>query len=130
MTYISTSVNPSAIISEKAGAAMTEPAFFIAKFDTNGGVVKAGAGECALGVFMPTNDEAVHQGDGVDIQVKDIGYVKTGGAITKGAAIASDANGKAVAAASGKFILGYALASAAAADEVILVQITKSGYQA
>ena len=32
MTYISTSVNPSAIISEKAGAAMTDPAFFIAKF--------------------------------------------------------------------------------------------------
>ena len=130
MTYISTSVNPSAIISEKAGAAMTDPAFFIAKFNTDGGVVKAAAGDCALGVFMPTNDGAIAQGDGVDIQVKDIGYVKTGAAITKGAAIAADANGKAIPATSGKFILGFALASAAAADEVILMQITKSGYQA
>lgn len=130
MTYISTSVNPSAIISEKAGAAMTDPAFFIAKFNENGSVVKAGAGECVLGVFLPTNDGNMAEGDGVDIQVKDIGYVKTGGAIAKGAAIASDANGKAVAAVSGNFILGYALASAGAADEVILVQITKSGYQA
>ena len=130
MTYISTSVNPSAIKKEKAGAAMTEPAFLIAKYDANGAVVKAGAGDCALGVFIPNNDDAVAVGDGIDVQVKDIGYVKAGAAITKGAAIMSDANGKAVTATSGKFILGFALATASAADDVILVQITKSGYQA
>lgn len=130
MTYISTSVNPSAIISEKAGAAITEPAFFIAKFDSNGAVVKAGAGECPLGVFTPNNAETIAIGDGVDIQVKDIGYVKAGAAVTKGAAVMSDANGKAVTATTGKFILGFALSAASAADDVILVQITKSGYQA
>lgn len=130
MTYITTSVNPSAIISEKAGATMAEPAFFIVKYDSNGAVVKAGAGECALGVVIPMNSESVAVGDSIDIQVKDIGYVKAGAAIAKGAAITSDVNGKAVTATSGKFILGYALASASAADDVILVQITKSGYQA
>ena len=130
MTYITPSVNPSAIISEKAGTDLNQPAFFIAKFDSLGTVVKADAGECALGVFVPTNDDTIISGDGVDIQVKDIGYVKAGAAITKGAAVTSDANGKAVPAAAGNFILGYALSAAANADEVILVQITKSGYQA
>ena len=63
-------------------------------------------------------------GDDVDIQVKDIGYVLAGVAITKGQEVAAGANGLAAVAAAGNYVLGIALTSVKA-NEYCRIQITK-----
>ena len=66
---------------------------------------------------------AVAVGDDIDIQIKDIGYVIAGAAITKGAEVMA-ADGLAVPATAGNYVVGIAL-SAAAKDDYCRVQITK-----
>lgn len=125
--FISTGINDSPVITGKAATAIENGAFLAAKFDANGGIVLAGAGENALGLLIATTPENVAVGEDVTVQIKDIGLWKTGGAVAAGAELTPDANGAAVTAAAGKYVTAIALEAATAAGQVIKVQIVKSG---
>lgn len=115
MNYLATSVNESPIIACTAGEAITDVRGHAVKYDANGNVVLAGAGDTPLGIgIMTSGDEgAIAQGGDVDIQHKDIGLVAAGGAIAKGANLAVAAGGVFVTAES----TGVAIALEAAAAE-------------
>lgn len=129
MTYLATSINQSPVISEKAGAAIADVRGKALKYDDNGDVVLAGAGEACIGIGIMTNDAATEKGADVDVQVKDIGLVLAGDAIAKGAELAADADGAMVTAASGDNVIAIAMDSAAAKGTYIkamLVRYAKS----
>ena len=69
-------------------------------------------------------------GTDVDIQIKDIGKWVAGEEIAAGTELATDAEGKAVAAKAGDFIDGTALSNATEAGTWVKVQIIKAGYKA
>lgn len=127
-------INQSVTITEIAGADVKDIRNLIVKYDENGAVVPATAGtDIPVGIAIIEagyNDASglesgkVTEGDDVDIQVKDIGYVLAGGTIKKGAEVTADKDGKAVAAAAGNYVLGIALSNAAAGSYV-RVQIQK-----
>lgn len=97
------------------------PAFRFAKAGTTEGNVKlAGAGETALGA---TGELDTAEGCRCDVQLDGIAEVECGGSVTFGAKLASDANGKAVAAESGEY-LGIALEGGASGD---IIRIKLSG---
>lgn len=132
--YNGVQINPSPTIVEKAGAEIADVRNRIMKFDENGAVVLATAGtdipvgiaiiEAGYNDISGVESGKVAAGDDVDILVKDMGVVLAGGTINKGQEVTAGAGGKAVAAASGNYVLGIAL-DAAAADEFLPVQIAK-----
>lgn len=128
MSYYGTTINDSATIAGECAAAMSGKQFLAAKFDSNGKIaVCSTEGEVALGL-IPAEEGTKAAGDTIAVQIKDIGLMEASGAIAVGAAVMTDANGKAKTAAAGKFILGYALKAATAAGQVIPVQIIKAGF--
>ena len=101
------------------------PAFRFAKAGTTEGKVKlAGAGETAIGI---TGELDTAEGCRCDVQLDGIAEVECGGSVTFGAKLASDANGKAVAAESGEY-LGIALEGGVSGD-IIRVKLS-GGYEA
>ena len=120
MNYLATSVNESPIIACTAGAAITDVRGHAVKFDSNGKVVLAGAGDTPLGIGIMTSGDqgAVAQGADVDIQHKDIGLVAAGGAIAKGANLSVGAGGVFVTASEGA-VVAIALEAAAAQGQYI-----------
>lgn len=99
------------------------------KLDSNGNVVPAGAGEAAIGValedYNPTGGSAPYvwpNRTGVAVRLIGTALVEAGAALTPGARVASDANGKAKVAGMGEAVLGVALKGAAAGEfvEVLL----------
>lgn len=127
MAYLATSINESPVITDKAGAAIEDVRGKAVKFTDEGHIALCGAGEFALGVGIMTNDKNLAAGDDVHIQIKDIGLVRAGAPITKGAELTAGDDGKFVAAESG-FVRAIALEAAAAADVYIkarLVEYTK-----
>lgn len=134
VNYIGSQINESPTIVEKAGANIADGRNLLYKYDDNGQLVPAGAGELVAGIGLiesgyndVTGVEAgkVVVGDDLTIQIKDIGLVKAGGAIKKGAEVASDANGKAVEAAEGNYVIGIAQDKAEADGDFIYIAITK-----
>jgi len=127
--FIGTSINESPVISAKAGAAITNGAMLAAAMSSAGAVAPVStAGAEAVGLIIPETEASVASGDDVTVQIKDIGLWIVGAAVNAGAMLMSDANGKAVTATAGKFILAQALEAATAAGQVIHVQIIKAGY--
>lgn len=124
MTYLATSINESPVIVDKAGAAIADVRGRAVKFDTNGAIVLAGAGEAALGVGIMTNDDNIAAGKDVHVQIKDIGLVYAGAEIKKGATLQADANGALITASNGKPV-AIALDAAAAAGVYIKAIILK-----
>ncbi len=122
MTYLATSINQTPVITEKAGAALADVRGKALKYDENGDVVLAAAGDAAIGIGIMTNDEATAKGADVDIQIKDIGLVKAGATIKKGAELTPDKDGKLVTATSGN-ICAIALEAASAADVYIKARL-------
>lgn len=125
INYIGTQINQSPTIVEKAGDTITDARGKIVKYDTSGNVVLATAGDVALGITIMeagTNDITGAEsgkaatGDDVTVQIKDIGLVKAGGTIAKGDELASDANGCAVKATDGDFVIGTARTKAASGE--------------
>lgn len=126
-------INQSTTIVEKAGAAITDARNRIMAYDENGDVVLAADGatvpvgiaiiEAGVNDISGKESGKVEKGDDVDIQIKDIGYVLTGAAITKGAEVMASA-GLAIPATAGNYVIGIAL-SAAAKDDYCRVQISK-----
>jgi hypothetical protein len=127
--YIGTSINESPVIAGIA-AAKIEAGGMKAVAISADGVAVATAGAVAAGLLLAETDDPIQPGDTVTIQVKDIGLWQTGEAVAPGDLLASDANGKAVKAAAGAFIVAQALEAATAADQVVHVQIIKAGYAA
>ena len=134
MNYIGSQINDSPTIVEKAGADVTDCRNLLYKYDDNGQLVVAGKGELVAGIGLiesgyndVTGGESgkVKAGEDLTVQIKDIGLVKAGGAIKKGAEVASDANGKAVEAAEGDYVIGIAQDKAEADGDYIYIQITK-----
>lgn len=132
--YNGVQINQSVTIVEQSGANIADVRNRIMKFDDNGNVVLATAGtDIPVGVAIIeagyndiTGNESgkVMTGDNVDIVVKDMTVVLAGAEIKKGQEIAAGANGLAVAAESGNYVLGFALGNAKA-NEYVAVQIAK-----
>lgn len=130
MSYYGTTINDSPVIAGEAAADLSGAEFLAAKFDSNGKIVKAStAGENVLGLLGAEEGNHHDAGDTVSVQIKGCGLWKAGAAVAAGAELATDANGKAVTATSGAFILAIALEATSTADEVIKVQIVKAGYK-
>ena len=92
-TYMTTQINDSSTIALTTGAAIEDVRCRAVKFDENGNVVLAAAGDKPFGVGIITNNTNVAEGDFVDVQYKNIGLVYTGGQFTKGQPLSVDANG-------------------------------------
>ena len=130
--YLTASINNSATLAIKAGAEIADVRFKAVKLDTDGNAVLASVkGEAFLGIAIPTTGNAegkVAKGGIIDVQIKDIGLAVAGAAVEAGKPLTTDANGKLVAAASGNFIIGYALDAAKADGDIISVQVAKGYY--
>ena len=132
--YRGAQFNQSATIVELAGAKIEDVRNLIMKYDDNGDVVLATAGtDIPVGIALietGCNDITgqtsgmVEKGDNVDILIKDRGVVLAGAVIKKGQEVAAGANGMAAVAASGNYVLGYAMGNAEAGD-YLEVQISK-----
>lgn len=127
-TYFGTSINESPTIVLPAGEELKN-ARGIAVAIKDGAVVKPAAGAHVIGITLIETDETVEAGMGVDIQIKDIGKWVAGEEITVGTELTTDAEGKAVAAKEGDYIVGVALSNAAEAGTWIKVQIINAGYK-
>lgn len=128
-TYFGTSINESPTIVLPAGQKL-ENARGIALELKDGAVVKPAAGTPVIGISLIETDETVETGTDVDIQIKDIGKWVAGEEIAAGTELATDAEGRAVAAKAGDFIVGTALSNAGEAGTWVKVQIIKAGYKA
>lgn len=112
-------INQSVTIVEKAGADISDVRNKIMKYDENGKVVPATSGkdipagisiiEAGYNDISGAESGKVKTGDDVDIQIKDIGFVKAGAAIKKGQEVTAMAGGLAAAATAGDYVLGIAL---------------------
>lgn len=123
--YTSTQINPSPTISGEAGADIEDVRLKGVKHDAEGRIVLADtAGEPVIGVAIITNLTDIKKGQDIDIQVKDIGAVLSGGVVTAGAELAVDANGSFTAAAAGQFVAAIALESGNP-GHVVRAQIVK-----
>jgi regulator of RNase E activity RraA len=128
MSYTGTVINESPVIVGLAGAKLAGAEFLAAVFDENGKITTAStAGATAIGI-LPPEEGNKSVGDTVTVQVKDISRWKAGEPFAAGDLLSTDANGKAVKATEGDFILAVALEAATAADNIISVQIIKAGY--
>lgn len=132
--YNGVQINPSATIVEKAGAVIADVRNRIMKYDENGNVVLAAAGtdipvgiaiiEAGYNDITGVESGKVKVGDDVDILIKDMGVVLAGGAIKKGQEVTAGADGLAVAASAGNYVLGIAL-DTVEANNFLPVQIAK-----
>ena len=132
--YNGVQINGTQTIVRQAGEEIADVRNRIMKFDENGKVVLATAGtDIPVGIALIEagyNDISgqesgkVATGDDVDILIKDIGVVLAGGTIKEGQEVTAGADGKAVVAASGNYVLGIALGNAEA-DNYLQVQIAK-----
>ena len=127
--FISTGINDTPTIVGKAGIPLVNAALHAAKFNAQGEIVPAAAGDNAVGLFIASTPDNVAAGEDVTIQIKDVGLWVTGAAVLAGAEVASNAAGQAITAAANAFIVGIALETATAAGQVIKVQIVKAGYK-
>lgn len=126
-SYNGTVINESPTIIDKTGAEIITGPFTALAYQ-NGALVGATNSLAPFGITTAETEDKVPAGEDVTIQVKDIGAWKAGAAFARGDALASDANGCAVKATAGKFILAYALDEATAAGQIVRVQIVKAGY--
>lgn len=127
-TYFGTSINESPTVVLPAGERL-ENVRGIALVVKDGAAFKPEAGAHVIGLSLMETDESVEAGRDVDIQIKDIGKWVAGEEIAVGAELATDANGRAVAAKAGDFIFGVALSGASEAGTLVKVQIIKAGYK-
>lgn len=104
MAYFGASINEQPILAEVAGAEIAAGSGKAVKYNSDGNVELAGAGEAICGILIMQTDETVKAGDIVTVQFKDIGYVAAAGDFAKGDALSVGADGKFVKAADGKAV--------------------------
>ena len=104
-----------------AGADLSAKQFYVVKLDSaaDGQVVLAGDGE-GIGILQD------HNKVGQEATVRLLGMSKgiSGSALVNGDELASDADGKLVAAASGELVIGHSNTTTAAEDEFVEVLLT------
>lgn len=127
-----------------AGVDLSNYRWCLVKMDTNGNVIPCSAvGEAVLGVLQ---DVPATPGHGAAVAFQGITKCIAGGAITRGAFVATNASGRAVAAAKGVtdtgdtgaatdalkggYVIGYALTPAAANGDAFTLVITNAGVAA
>ncbi len=117
-----------------AGADLSAAQYCFVKANANGQAVLAAAGEPVIGVLQnkPANGQVAQ------VRIYGVTKVVAGGAVAKGALVASDAAGKAktavvttanttTGALTGSHVAGIALQSAAASGEIIPVALLPMG---
>lgn len=129
-----TQINQSVTIAEAAGADMDDCRNRIMAYDDAGKAILAADGskpligialiEAGINDISGQESGKADAGDDVDIQIKDIGYVLSGGSIKKGAEVTAGTGGLAEEAQAGDYVIGIAL-SAASKDDCCRVQIAK-----
>ena len=127
-------INQSATIAEKAGADMEDCRNRAMAYDKDGNVILAEDGtkpivgvaliEAGWNDISGAHSGKVLKGEDVDIQIKDIGFILSGGEIAKGGEVTAGAGGLAAAASAGDYVIGLALDSAKK-DEYCRIQIMK-----
>lgn len=131
MNYLGASINTSSVIAEAAGVGLENGAFCAVKYDKNGNVVLCDTeGEVAAGILLPETTQKISAGEDVTVQIKDIGLCKSGAEIKKGQEVMVDTKGRVIPATAGKFVIGYAVTTATAENEIIEIDIRKCGYKA
>lgn len=91
----------------KATSSLTTKQFCFVKLDSNGQIVLCGNGQYAIGVLQ---DKPAAGDPGAVCFPGDITKLVLGGTVTAGQDLQSDGNGAAVAAVTGSFVIGQALA--------------------
>ena len=110
-------VHESLLYARNAGADLSGKLFYFAKFDTDGDINLAGDGGTVAGVII----EAAVADMPVTIQFGGVGKVIAAETIAANARIASDANGKAVAAAVNDFEVGTVTEGGNAGDIISFI---------
>lgn len=132
--YLNAFMNNSATVRGVLAADIAGAPHKAVAYDANGKIALPAKGAPALGFILsdaPGGDtDKTTAGTEVDILIKDIGLGQASAAIAIGAAVSVTADGTLATAASGDFILGFAMTAATAAGDLVQVQITKSGYKA
>ncbi len=116
--------NPGSLILGFVAAAGGVAARRIVKFGVADGEIAtaASAADHAIGVSEKLDAAA---GQVADVILDGSAEVVAGGAVAAGASVTADAQGRAVAAAAGQVAVGFALASASAAGDIIDVKIAR-----
>lgn len=105
-------------ITLEAGVDLSAKQYHFVSVSSDGQIDPTGDGAAAVGVLQ--NDPAA-AGRAAEVAIGGVTKVVCGGAVTRGGAVASDANGAAVNAASGDVILGVALHEGAAGRVISIV---------
>ncbi len=127
MEYITSSVNESPVLSYEAGEPLADVRGRAVKFDADGKLVLAKAGDRAIGIGILSNETEIEKGGSVDVQLRAIGLVKAGAAVKAGDNLKPDADGALIPAGGGSAYIGTALQPAAAEGPFIQALIS-SGY--
>lgn len=98
MSYLTHPINDSATLCGEAADAIAP--LTAVRFDSNGKLATAGAGELCIGIALATDDNC-KAGDTVHVQIKEAGLWIAGGTFAAGDLLAADASGKAVKATTG-----------------------------
>lgn len=91
-----------------------------------GGFALCGAGQQPVGVIS----EGKNVGYSSSVKTGNQLKVACGAAVAIGAEVASDANGKAVAAVAGNYVYGRAKKATTAANQMLEIQVTNEGIKA
>lgn len=110
--------NSQVCISLEAGQDLSAKQFFFVSVSSDGQIDPTGDGAAAVGVLQ--NDPAA-AGRAAEVCIGGVTKVSAGGTIAAGAAVASDAAGEAVTAATGDVVLGIALEGASDGDIISIV---------
>jgi hypothetical protein len=106
-----------------AGESLTAAQFKFVTLESDGQVDLAdSAGENCIGVLL--NNPAA--GEAATVAISGKVMVTSGGTIAAGAAIQSDASGDALTAASGDYVMGYAL-EAAVDGQIMAIELIQGG---
>ena len=116
MTYLATSINDSPVIVDKAETVIADVRGRAVALED--GIKLATAGSRPLGVGIMTNDKNIAAGADVHVQIRGIGLVCAGEAITKGDNLEVGADGCLVPESEGP-VVAIALEEAAAAGVYI-----------
>lgn len=126
--YNGSIINESATLAFNVKNNLTGGAFTAVKLSDTG-IVTATAGDIPVGVLTAENELPIVTADEVTVQIKGITLWIVGENVTAGDLLAAGADGVAMKATAGKFILAQALSNGTT-GEAIQVQIIKAGYAA
>jgi len=122
MDYVSAPINESPVMAVKAGTDLTDIRGKAVKYDENGNVMQAAAGDTAIGIATLSNEELIPAGNSVEVQLLARGFAKTGAAVKCGDFLSPDAEGALIPATSGPYV-AVALQEATAAGEFVEVRL-------